>query len=332
MRNKYESQLGSERSQVQSLTTEIEFLNESLQQVRGRYFELQQEKAAKDNSSVLEHQLETLNIQLKKSDTEIISLNNKINELEQTGNDLERKLSTQSDYNEMKLKLKVLMKAEFELTEDADLQTIIPDKMRQLENKIVGLRKEISELTSEKASLVKQLSETMVNLKAVESTVQQFEKFVSSSSDSSLNQSTIMEGNSDDIIAIVSNQRDRYRRKVQDLEVIVQRLLEDIRAEKAETSKLSAELMQVKQRLAQAENIVFQANSRSWKDIEIGTAQEYMEQFCDSSFMVACRKLGRLDQALTKCARVLFKNRLWRKISLIYFIALHVTISIFLLK
>lgn len=100
-------------------------------------------------------------------------------------------------------------------------------KCKVLENEIVSLRLELERLTKSEHVCKQEISEYSEKMTTLESTIRQYESIIKSQmnqTSASMDASSILSGedvvNSDAIITVLSNQRERFKKKNLELEEV----------------------------------------------------------------------------------------------------------------
>lgn len=143
---------------------------------------------------------------------------------------LNAELEQRSDYLEIKNKYAALLVSEFGEADESNqsLEMILQGKCKRLETEIVKLRQQYSEASNSKSALEAELIKTKASLQSLEQSVEQYEQMARSPS-MSPDQSAVFDDNSsvhggqihsDDIITILTNQRERFKRRNAELEQV----------------------------------------------------------------------------------------------------------------
>lgn len=241
--SKLSHQIGLQEGMLENMTQEVDVLSVTLDQSRQQTLELQQEvsrlKLATSSPSgtvnqeivVLQEQLDAEKKQaLKRENQHGESVKDLLERLAKLGAELEQR----SDYFELKKKYQALLISEFGEEDESSqsLEMMLQGKCKRLETEIVKLRQQHTETIKSNEAMMIELKKARESLQALEQSVEQYEQMEKSPSISP-DQSAVLDENSsvqggnahsDDIITILTNQRERFKRRNAELEQVFNKL------------------------------------------------------------------------------------------------------------
>jgi hypothetical protein len=222
---------------IQNLQHEVEIISASLEQVRLHNLSLQKENTqanlATDTDLVHQDQAMLKQELLEKEAAHKQTLKDMHSQISLLSEELERR----KDYDEMQRKLMALCQKDHQLPDEScALESALVDKNRRLESELVKVRQELSDFVQAKASLTAELACKQIELDELGATVQQYEKKAQEpcqSFDKKLGDPSQVQNDahlhSDDVIVVLTNQRERFKKRNQDLELVIY-LLYDYRS------------------------------------------------------------------------------------------------------
>lgn len=230
-------QIAIQEGMMENMTKEVDILSVTLDQSRQQAIELQQEisrlqfaaSSLKTNSGPEVAQLkEQLKIEkqqaLKQEQVHMDAIKKLMDQLSELSAELEKR----SDYSELKQKYAAFLCSEFGDEDDAShsLEMMLQGKCKRLETEIVKLRQQHSDVDKRNAFLDAEIQKTRTTIQTLEQSIEQYEQMARSPS-MSPEQSAVLDDNSsvrgsqvhsDDIITILTNQRERFKRRNNELE------------------------------------------------------------------------------------------------------------------
>lgn len=241
--SKLSHQIGLQEGMIENMAQEVDVLSVTLDQSRQQTLELQQEisrlKLATSSPSgasnqeivLLQEQLDAGEKQaLKKEHQHGESINDLMEQLAKIGAELEQR----SDYFDVKKKYQALLISEFSEADETNqsLEMMLQGKCKRLETEIVKLRQQHSKTSKSNEIMMMELKKANDSLQTLEQSVEQYEQMAKSPS-MSPEQSAVLDDNSsvhggnahsDDIITILTNQRERFKRRNAELEQVSHKL------------------------------------------------------------------------------------------------------------
>lgn len=313
--NKMESRmlLQSPSKQVQSLDTkdyqmEIAQLEAQMKQ----YMNVNQQ---------LKSQIDNINDEQLKNEKEKIKYVEKIQSLEQT---LKERPKIE-DFNELKNRISILESLEFknQEIEKKSIEQLLHEKNRNLEGEITQLKLQISNQLSE-------LLQIKGNLVGYEDTIKN-QKLLIEKLESDLGQQT--EGNSQEkMLDIVSEQRNRFRKRVEELEEEVNNLQILVKKEKDEKERLKDDNIKMYEKVRYLQNyrnkeVVIEIEDDSkYKKLYDDSIKENLNPFNEFNKKEKDEKYKELSVAekfMLQISKMMISNRYIRLFMFLYFAALH---------
>lgn len=330
-------------AEIETLQSELEILGASLEQSRQQSLELQQ------SVTHLKLQISAGLGQANPHQERVAVLTAEKEQLEQHHQqDLQQHLARISqlaalaeahkDYDGIQLELARLKETASGDRRAAEEQTAT---VKMLESEVVRLRLESDRSLGLIAQLRSALADGQARHGVLERTVETYEQMASLPVKDGSQQS-LDESRSEDVIFVLTNQRERLRGRVKELEAQLQSALHTSEASRADLAKMKGENSLLFERLRYLENnMVFKAGSRN-RDVELGgemyekysptyeAKHDPFQRFFATEFMQRVKELGRADQLIYKISRLFFTNRMGRKVSMYYFLTVHVVLFVLL--
>lgn len=247
---------------IGSLQSELEIMTASLTQERMKHLELEQElsrlrlKTSNEKpieDLILKHKAELNQMEeswkhkLETKDIELTSL-------KKEQENIRERLEEISDYHLIKQELEDLKREHFGglSGEDAALSTtaLQASQIKKLESQLVSLRLQLDKSDQASKTLTEKLEVAWNRVKELELTVEKYENLIQSPNASTEH----MEIKGDDVITVLSNQRDRYKKRNLELESQVEGLQRQLDSTSMEMSKVRSESSKLYERLRYLEN------------------------------------------------------------------------------
>lgn len=259
-------------NQIETLQNEMKILSATIEQERmnnlGMERECSQLKIALESQTSLEalkrkHEQEMHDLEAK-SNLRIQELQNEINFYKDQITQLESKWTSVQDYAAIKEELLQLKQQHFNL--DADMATLPLSNLneqaiKKLEAELVALRLQLQSLQSQNEALEIEVGSERQRSSELESAVNNYEKLIQSSS---LEDSAILDDSSptatqtsfkhDDVITVLSNQRDRLKKRNQELENEIERIKSSMDLINNDGNRIKCENAKLYERLRYLEN------------------------------------------------------------------------------
>lgn len=334
MTDKYAGQLRQKNLEADNLRGELEVLSGYLEESRQQCLDLQQE-SSKLKLTQPADQLKVTHMQeiegLKREhESQLGQLTFSLQSMQKEMAKQQELLEYQRDYEEIKRKYEVFIKEQFDGTEDLNLsvEELLGRKNKTLERELVCLRLELEGLGKERNYLAQEKDTLTQTIVTMDSTIKQYESMADpqiASPDQSLDDTRSMEGSSaQEIITILTNQRERLKRKNEDLEQRVQVIVGENNTMKIDMSRIKTDYAKLNQKYRNLESqLVVYNRANQGKDVESGQESELLKLI---------RGLDRIDFKFRNFVQIFLTNRMSKRLVLFYLFGLHIFLFVYIFK
>jgi len=214
---------------LESLQNEFEIISASLAQLRLQNLGLHEDISMKDLTLSQrnldnrdKHEIAQLRIKIASMDEHLAAT---VEQYSREIKGLSVDIDSKRDYEKVKSRLAAFLQSDLGISESDSAEEAMIKKIRKLESELVNVRLEQSKISQANFDLNHQISNKQVTIEELQATLNQYEKLAQSLSNFSPDQSmddaaSITHFNSDDIITVLTNQRERLKKRNNDLEMV----------------------------------------------------------------------------------------------------------------